>query len=239
MDSERYRWTVVLITHDIREAVFLSDRAYALTPRPSRVGSEHVIDIPRPRRPESLASPLAAALEGDLLATLDAAGRCVDIPALPAGSAIPGWADLESPFGVREHLGWIWISPEEPLDALPDIPEIEDPNFGRILLGPFTWKAGAAQMIDNFLDVSHFPFVHAGTFGLKEDAVMPPLDLERRGLQFSFRYHHEFRNGEDVSALQGLSSESQHRTITSSYYPPFGTVFRVHYATGQRRWKWN
>ena len=68
---ERYRWTVVLITHDIREAVFLSDRVYALTPRPSRAGSEHVIDLPRPRRPEMLASHRAAALEGDLLATLE------------------------------------------------------------------------------------------------------------------------------------------------------------------------
>ena len=160
----------------------------------------------------------------------DAAGRCVDIPALPLGSAIPRRADLTLPSGVREHLGWVWISPEEPLSPLPDLPEIEDPNFGRLLLGPYTWKAGAAQMTDNFLDVSHFPFVHAGTFGMEEDSVVPPLELIRRGLQFSYRYHHEFRNGEDVSALQGLSSKSQHRTIDSSYYPPFGTVFRVHYA---------
>jgi ABC-type nitrate/sulfonate/bicarbonate transport system ATPase subunit len=69
---ERYRWTVVLITHDIREAVFLSDRVYALTPRPARVRSEHVIDLPRPRTPELISNPATAALEGELLAALEA-----------------------------------------------------------------------------------------------------------------------------------------------------------------------
>jgi ABC-type nitrate/sulfonate/bicarbonate transport system ATPase subunit len=70
---ERYHWTVVLITHDIREAVFLSDRVYALTHRPSRVQSQHVIDLPRPRTPEMFADPRAAAVEVDLLAALGAA----------------------------------------------------------------------------------------------------------------------------------------------------------------------
>ena len=69
---ERYRWTVVLITHDIREAVFLSDRVYALTPRPARVRSEHIIDLPRPRTPELISSPVTAAREGELLAALEA-----------------------------------------------------------------------------------------------------------------------------------------------------------------------
>jgi ABC-type nitrate/sulfonate/bicarbonate transport system ATPase subunit len=67
---ERYHWTVVLITHDIREAVFLSDRVYALSGRPARVLSEHVVDLPRPRRPELLADPRATAIEADLLAAL-------------------------------------------------------------------------------------------------------------------------------------------------------------------------
>ncbi len=70
---ERYHWTVVLITHDIREAVLLSDRVYALTQRPSRVQSEHVIDLPRPRTPEMFADPRAAAVEVDLLPALGAA----------------------------------------------------------------------------------------------------------------------------------------------------------------------
>lgn len=69
---ERYHWTVVLITHDIREAVFLSDRVYALTPRPARIGSVHAIDVPRPRTPEMFADARAAAAETALLEALGA-----------------------------------------------------------------------------------------------------------------------------------------------------------------------
>ena len=70
---ERYHWTVVLVTHDVREAVFLSDRVYALTTRPCRVSAEHVVDLPRPRTPHMLADPRAVAMETTLLEALGAA----------------------------------------------------------------------------------------------------------------------------------------------------------------------
>ena len=54
---ERNRMTVMLITHDIEEAVFLSDRVVAMTPRPGKVRAEFDIDLPRPRDPEIIGSP--------------------------------------------------------------------------------------------------------------------------------------------------------------------------------------
>jgi ABC-type nitrate/sulfonate/bicarbonate transport system ATPase subunit len=46
---ERDRHTVLFITHDVNEAVFLSDRVIALSPRPARIVLDIDIDIPRPR----------------------------------------------------------------------------------------------------------------------------------------------------------------------------------------------
>jgi ABC-type nitrate/sulfonate/bicarbonate transport system ATPase subunit len=67
---EQFRWTALLITHDVREAVFLSDRIYVLSRRPARVIREVSVPLPRPRRLSDLASPEAAAIEGELLDAL-------------------------------------------------------------------------------------------------------------------------------------------------------------------------
>ncbi len=69
---ERYRWTVVLVTHDVREAIFLADRIYVLSPRPGTVVAEVAVPLPRPR---SLTDPRIAELETELLAHLLTASR--------------------------------------------------------------------------------------------------------------------------------------------------------------------
>ncbi len=46
---EEFRKTVFFITHDIDEAVFLSDRIYVLSSRPGRLLEEIKVDLPRPR----------------------------------------------------------------------------------------------------------------------------------------------------------------------------------------------
>jgi ABC-type nitrate/sulfonate/bicarbonate transport system ATPase subunit len=53
---ERERHTIVLITHDIDEAIFLSQRVLTMTARPGRIKQETVIDLPYPRTHETLTS---------------------------------------------------------------------------------------------------------------------------------------------------------------------------------------
>jgi ABC-type nitrate/sulfonate/bicarbonate transport system ATPase subunit len=62
-----HQWTAMLVTHDVREAVYLSDRIYVLSPRPARVIREIIIDLPRPRTLEGAARLRAAEIEADIL----------------------------------------------------------------------------------------------------------------------------------------------------------------------------
>ncbi|MEM9515765.1 MAG: aromatic ring-hydroxylating dioxygenase subunit alpha [Actinomycetota bacterium] len=120
----------------------------------------------------------------------DASGRCVEIPALGPGAAVPRRASCGSAAGVAEHLGLIWIAPDPPLVGLPDVPEHDDPNFVSCPLPPSDWNAGAAQMTDNFLDPGHLAFLHLATFAQPDDRVVGDYSVDRDGLGFSVRYRH-------------------------------------------------
>jgi len=54
---ERHRLTVLFITHDVEEAVYLSDRVAVMTNRPGRIKTIVAIDLPRPRYYDMVSSP--------------------------------------------------------------------------------------------------------------------------------------------------------------------------------------
>ena len=56
---QEMRQTVVLITHSIAEAVFLSDRVLVMSERPGRIVEDIRIDLPRPWRSARLNRPQA------------------------------------------------------------------------------------------------------------------------------------------------------------------------------------
>jgi ABC-type nitrate/sulfonate/bicarbonate transport system ATPase subunit len=64
--------TMLLVTHDIDEAIYMSDRIIVMTPRPGRV--ERVIDIPLDR-PRDRNNPDFLRIRGDILESLHFAGR--------------------------------------------------------------------------------------------------------------------------------------------------------------------
>jgi putative hydroxymethylpyrimidine transport system ATP-binding protein len=66
----RFDWTVVLVTHDIREAVFLADRVLVLGPRPTSVRREVPVDLPRPRDLSTITDPAFTRAEAELLGAL-------------------------------------------------------------------------------------------------------------------------------------------------------------------------
>jgi NitT/TauT family transport system ATP-binding protein len=56
------RPTVILVTHDLREAVFLADRVLVMSARPGRIIAEQAIKLQRPRRLDTSYEPDAVAI---------------------------------------------------------------------------------------------------------------------------------------------------------------------------------
>lgn len=72
---EQFNRTIILITHDVQEAIFVSDRAYVMSPRPGRMIKALTIPLPRPRHLEdAITSSTFAELETELLTLLGRAG---------------------------------------------------------------------------------------------------------------------------------------------------------------------
>lgn len=67
---QKKKSSILFITHDITEAILLSDRIYVMSPRPGRILEEFVVDLPRPRKREHLTSSVAVDLEKRLYGLL-------------------------------------------------------------------------------------------------------------------------------------------------------------------------
>ncbi|ANI40918.1 ABC transporter [Mycolicibacterium vaccae ATCC 25954] len=71
---ERDNKTVVFVTHDIEEALYLADRVIVMSARPGRISEIFDVDLPRPRNPEIRALPEFAKLKGEVLKCLHMTG---------------------------------------------------------------------------------------------------------------------------------------------------------------------
>jgi phenylpropionate dioxygenase-like ring-hydroxylating dioxygenase large terminal subunit len=103
-------------------------------------------------------------------------GRCVRIPAHPGQK--PSEKAQVKVYQARECYGAIWVSLGNPRHDLPPYAEWEDPTYRSVVSGPHPYRAHAPRAIENFLDMAHLPFVHAGYLGEPEHAEVNDYEAE-------------------------------------------------------------
>ena len=128
---------------------------------------------------------------------------------------------------TRERWGVLWLAPEEPLTDLFTDPDRDDRDFVGAWLPPVRTPASAGVVADNFLDVAHFPFVHAKTFGAAEEKLVERYEVTAEEFGCRSVQVQWFDNPEDPGVLAGTRPLRQRRRATYVYRAPFQLMLRL------------
>jgi len=132
-----------------------------------------------------------------------------------------------APHALRERWGVVWLADERRVADLFDDPDTEDEEYVGAWLPPARTPASAGVVADNFLDVAHFPFVHAGTFGATQDRIVPPYEVVDEPDGCRSIQEQWFDNPEDPGVAAGFRPVRQRRRATYIYRAPFQLMLRL------------
>ncbi len=159
-------------------------------------------------------------------------GTCVGIPSNQDASRTPPAANLQV-ISAEERYGLIWLCPGEPSGTIPEIAHEQDASFRRINTGVDVWKTSVTRMTDNFLDVSHFPWVHTGTFGREQHLKVPKIKLEALDNGWN-GYAYDVLAGNPTEAQVSSDSDEDmvQRWMTTGFHLPFTVRSTIRYESG-------
>ena len=164
--------------------------------------------------------------------SFDGAGACAYLPSSGPGAPVPPRAQLEC-LRVQERYGLVWICLDQPDIELPDVAEDRDPAFRRIVEPVELWQSAATRLVDNFNDVAHFPYVHAGTFGAAAERRVAPVTLEPLDDYHGWRFEVTAANAGAGVIASGQQGDSVARRMTTGFALPFLVRSTIEYpATG-------
>jgi len=160
-------------------------------------------------------------------------GRCVHRPQIPAAK-IPASCHIPG-FACQARYGHAWVCLGEPRSDIPFFPEGDDPAFRRIDCFYEEWKTSALRVMENELDMAHFPFVHTTTFG--DETAPQPVELEvtDRG-PYQIGVHARLQVVADALQAQntGMAAGTSSRTMDIVWHMPFTIQITIRYASGLR-----
>jgi len=93
----------------------------------------------------------------------DTSGQCVCIPAHPTQKP-PTGARIKT-YHCRERYGLVWVCLGTPTVDIPPFPEWDSPDYINSMSGPHPINTSPFRMMENAIDIAHFPIIHKGILG--------------------------------------------------------------------------
>lgn len=159
-------------------------------------------------------------------------GRCVSIPSADPDFPMPKSSHLAC-YSAQVRYGLVWVCLGTPEADVPDISQEADDDFRRINNPVAVWKVSATRMTDNFMDIAHFPWVHAGTFGNNQRTLVQKIELkDLPGGFHGYEYDVIAENPPAAGLTSGQTVGDVNRTMTTGFYLPFTVRSTIRYQTG-------
>lgn len=176
-------------------------------------------DIPAEAKPNRL-------LGRDLIVSRDAEGTVVVREKLEGGA-------LGEILPTRERYGFIWTTLGTPERELFDIPEADEPDRRHVVCGAVAVRASGLRIVENFLDMAHFPFVHTDILGAEPHTEVRHYTTEiRRDVDEVWATNCEFFQPQAaLSATGGTMTQYMYRVAA-----PFQTLLYKTCPAAANRW---
>ncbi len=115
--------------------------------------------------------------------TFQGNGQCIAVPAMPAFT--PSAAQQARAVAVQEAYGLVWVCLHTPAGSafsttahvLPLFAAEANERLRKLNAGPYEVATSAPRIVENFLDMAHFAFVHAGWLGDAAHAAIPDYQV--------------------------------------------------------------
>ncbi len=155
-------------------------------------------------------------------------GQVTHVPSEGEDFTPPDRARIDA-YPTQEAYGMIWVflgdAPEEERFPLPEFPEYDDPKW-KAITDEWTWKAEAARVVENGIDIAHASFVHP-VFGMEataqENQIVSIEKNEYQGKSENLQFPPAFKE----NWLRKRMRKDRQPTVTKPEWHLNGMVVRI------------
>ncbi|WP_315831205.1 aromatic ring-hydroxylating dioxygenase subunit alpha [Bradyrhizobium prioriisuperbiae] len=137
------------------------------------------------------------------------------------------------PLPARERYGYLWTTLGKPERDVPSIPEADESDRRHVVCGAITVRSSGLRIVENFLDMAHFPFVHTDILGAEPHTEVRHYTTEiRRDIDEVWATDCEFFQPQAaLSAAGGIVTQYMYRVAA-----PFVTLLYKTCPNAANRW---
>jgi phenylpropionate dioxygenase-like ring-hydroxylating dioxygenase large terminal subunit len=142
-------------------------------------------------------------------------------------------AGTETALPIRQRYGCLWTTIGTPATDLLPIPEADETDRRAIMCGAIAVKSSGLRIVENFLDMAHFPFVHTDILGAEPHTEVMQYTTEiRRDVDEVWATNCQFFQPQAaLSATGGIMTQYMYRVAN-----PFATILYKTCPNAANRW---